>query len=88
MPPERSLLGFDVAEPRSPFWLIVAEYPSKESLRPLLARLNRNGLFDSPRDAHAFLEAYRAGALPGSDLPLVLWEVHSVERAVRPGAER
>lgn len=71
------LLGYDVAEPRSPFWSIVAEYPVDSRLGDLLRRLNENGLFSNPDDARAFLEGYRAHGLPHGHLPLVVWEVRS-----------
>lgn len=70
-------LGYDIACV-SPFWSIVADWPSDDSLTPFLAGLNENGLFGRLEDAESYLVRYRSVHPEKHKTILHVWRVRRI----------
>jgi len=76
-------LGFDVANPGDR-WSIVADYPFEpESHEPRMKEyweaLNQNGLFNSSREARAYLNRSRELEMEDLDAPFEVYDIHAVD---------
>lgn len=62
------LLGYDIADCKTPFWSSLNDYPTDKYMSKYLSELNESGLFDSIENAMEYLKDYIELKLPNYDL--------------------